>query len=184
MLVLGLTVDCSRRNLPCHAGCGAAVAPVKPAAESKVSGAGDKMKLISTIMLLILFITLLFPSCTKYADTSYLESALCGTWNWDSSSGGFTGKQLITPETLGYTKQLRFSSEGEYQEYHGSTLVITSRYSVVMKNTIYGLHEVICFSDSTECLSDKVIMKVSEISLHLSDPHPDGFGHSYIRSRN
>lgn len=154
------------------------------ATQKVVSGILDRMKMTCINILLILFITISLPSCTEYADASYLESALCGTWIWVSSSGGFTGKQLNTPESLGYTKQLRFTSEGEYQEFQNSTLIITSRYSVEMKKTIFGYQDVICFADSTGRLRDKVIRKISGNELHLSDPYPDGFGHFYTRGGN
>ena len=45
-----LTLDCSRRNLPCHAGCGAAAAPVKPAAESKVVVVRQAGEMLETII--------------------------------------------------------------------------------------------------------------------------------------
>lgn len=139
------------------------------------------MKLVSILLILTV---ILIPSCTEYANSSYTQSTLCGTWEWVRSSGGFTGKQNYTPESVGYTKQLRFSSEGKYQEYHGNTLAVSSRYSVEMKKTRWGYQDVICFSDTTGSLHEKVIMKLSRTTLHLSDPYPDGYGHIYIRGED
>jgi hypothetical protein len=148
-----------------------------PAVAAAVAGAragrrGAIMKSETVSMIIALLVSLLLPACTQYADTRSTNNALIGSWNWESSSGGFTGKQIITPETAGYTRQIRFSPEGEYQEFHHDTLVITARYTVA----------VLCFSDTTGRLSDKVIMRVTATSLHLSDPYPDGYGHAYVRA--
>jgi hypothetical protein len=145
------------------------------------SGIGDRMKSECVFMIIALLVSFLLPACTQYADTRSTNNALWGAWNWESSSGGFTGKQIITPETAGYTKRIRFSPEGEYREFHNGDLVITARYAVVAKKTIFGPHEVLCFSDSTGRLSDKVIMRVTATSVHFSDPYPDGYGHTYVR---
>ena len=139
------------------------------------------MKSQSIFLIVACVVSLLLPACTQYADTSSTNSALCGSWNWESSSGGFTGKQVFTPETVGYTKQIRFSPDGEYREFQDDSLVIAARYAVTTKRTIFGWHEVVSFSDTTGRLSDKVIMRVTATSLGLSDPHPDGYGHEYVR---
>ena len=134
--------------------------------------------------IVVLLALLLSPSCAQYSDSRLTKNALCGIWHWESSSGGFSGKQVITPETLGYTKQIQFYPEGGYQAFHGSDLIITANYTVEIKNTIFGSHEVICFSDTTGMLGEKVIFRVTETSLLLSDPHPDGYVHTYIRKED
>jgi hypothetical protein len=139
------------------------------------------MKLESVFAIISLLALFSLYACTQYADTSATNSALQGIWNWEISSGGITGKKIMTPETVGYTKQIRFSAGGEYREFHNGRLVVMAPYAVEMKRTIFGPHEVICFSDTTGRLSDKVIMGVTATSLGLSDPFPDGFGHTYVR---
>ncbi len=141
------------------------------------------MKSESVLLIMALLASYSLSACSPYAATRPTDDALHGSWNWESSSGGITGKMIITPETAGYTKQIRFSSEGEYQEFHNGNLVITAPYAVAMKRTIFGLHEVLCLSDSTGRLSDLVIMRVTATSLHLSDPYPDGFWHTYVREQ-
>jgi len=121
-------------------------------------------------------------ACAPYAHPPTTEQALYGAWDWKSSSGGFTGKQVMTPETAGFTKRIRFTPEGEYAELHDGALFVEARYSLVRKRTIFGIHDVICFADSTGRLSDQVIMRLTATELGLSDPFPDGFGHTYVRA--
>jgi len=139
------------------------------------------MKSKSILAVIALLASFFILACAYYCGERPANEALYGTWNWKSSSGGHTGKQIITPETAGYTKRIRFSPEGEYQEFHDGNLVITARYSVVTKRTIFRSNTVLCFSDTTGRLGDKVIMGVTATSLDLSDPNPDGFWHAYIR---
>lgn len=145
------------------------------------SGMGDNVKSGSILAIVALLSSFLLPGCTQYGDTRSTNDALYGAWNWKSSSGGFTGKQIFTPETAGHAKQIRFSPNGEYREFDNGNLVITARYAVVMKETIFGSKEVLCFSDTTGRLGDRVIMRVTPTSLDLSDPYPDGYWHAYVR---
>jgi len=142
---------------------------------------GDNMRSERIVAIILLLCFLSLSACARYADGDRKGSPLWGTWNWKSSTGGITGKKKITPETAGYTKQIRFSPGGEYQEFRNGELVISARYSVVIKETIFRENEVLCFSDSTGRLSDKVIMGVTSTSLDLSDPFPDGYWHAYVR---
>lgn len=124
---------------------------------------------------------LLLGGCAAYTNQQNAAGNLYGNWIWKSSSGGFTGRQRITPESAGYTKIIHFSEDGVYREFHDDELVITLSYTVEMKKTIFGYHDVISFADSTGQMMDKVIMQISETTLYLSEPCPDCFGHTYVR---
>jgi hypothetical protein len=124
----------------------------------------------------------MMPACTEYVGEAPQKSELWGTWNWESSSGGITGKMTMTPETEGYTKQIRLTPDGRYEELRDGEVVASARYTVVQKRTIFWPHEVISFAGASGQLSDEVIMKVTAGSLQLSDPFPDGFWHSYARA--
>lgn len=124
---------------------------------------------------------LLLGSCAAYTNQQNTDGNIYGSWIWKSSSGGFTGRQTITPESAGYSKVIYFSEDGVYREFHDDELVITAGYTVGMKKTIFGYHEVISFADSTGQMMDKVIMQISETTLYLSEPCPDCFGHTYVR---
>lgn len=133
--------------------------------------------------LALAMIVLSLPACAPYADVSPADRDIVGKWNWKLTSGGITGKQTYTPESAGYTKQIRFSAEGEYEELRDDTLYIAASYTVTRKRTIFGMHDVIVFADPKGTLHDLVIMRVTETELGLSDPFPDGFGHTYVRAR-
>jgi hypothetical protein len=134
-----------------------------------------------TTAITLLFCVLLV-ACTRYSSTQTTNETLYGKWIWEGSSGGFTGRQTITPETVGYTKVVQFSRNGTFREFRDDRLVISADYTIVNKKTIFGYdRDVICFADSTGQMMDQVIMKLTETALCLSDPCPDCFGHSYIR---
>jgi len=137
----------------------------------------------------ILLCALLAAGCTAYKgkqsidmEKKKIRQALLGTWVWQSSSGGFSGRQRITPETAGYTKVIDFSEDGVFKEFHSDELFISTGYTIEKKKTIFGSRNyVISFADSMERISDKVIMEVNEKTLFLSDPCPDCFSHFYVR---
>jgi hypothetical protein len=142
-----------------------------------------KMKSIKfLITILILTIFILLNSCAQYTNTQNTNEQLWGIWTWQSSSGGITGKQKMTPETKGYTKTIQFTSFGEYREFHDDSLVISAAYTIERKKTIFDYnHDVICFSDTANNMMDQVIMKLTDYELCLADPCPDCFGHAYTR---
>ena len=137
---------------------------------------------IGNITVIALSFFVILSACTQYSSTESANEALLGTWIWKSSSGGFTGRQTMTPETVGYTKAIRFSRFGIFREFHDDSLVVYARYIVAKKKTIFGYgRDVICFADSTGQLMDQVIMKLTDTELCLADPCTDCFGHAYIR---
>jgi hypothetical protein len=144
-----------------------------------------KMKFINfVITILILTIFFLLNSCAQYTNKQTTNDQLCGIWTWQSSSGGITGKQRMTPETKGYTKTIEFTPFGEYREFHDDILVISTGYTIERKKTIFGhYHDVICFSNTVTNMMDQVIMKLDDCELCLTDPCPDCFGHAYTRTK-
>ena len=125
----------------------------------------------------------LLGSCGQRSNITWGHDALYGIWNWEHSSGGFTGRQVITPQTAGYTKKILFTPQGVFQELRADTLWVSASYTIVKKETIFGPdRDVIRFPDSSG-LMEKVIMKVDSDSLELSDPCYDCFGHLYVRVR-
>jgi hypothetical protein len=130
---------------------------------------------------LALWIVVCMSACTEYSERAH--DGLYGTWLWKQSSGGLTGHQVMTPQTVGYAKVIEFSSEGVFREYHDDSLVVSASYVVARRETIFGDdHDVISFVDPTGQLMDQVIMILTESQLDLADPCVDCFGHTYVRT--
>jgi hypothetical protein len=125
----------------------------------------------------------LLTDCAPYSNKTARHDAIYGIWIWERSSGGFTGRQVITAETVGYIKKILFTPQGVFQEFRDDSLWVATSYTIVRKKTIFGSdHDVICFHDSSG-LMEQVIMQVNDNRLELSDPCYDCFGHLYIRVR-
>jgi hypothetical protein len=133
------------------------------------------------IAVIVTLLCVLLTDCAPHSNMTAKHVAIYGTWIWERSSGGFTGRQVITPETAGYTKKILFTPQGVFQEFRADSLRTTASYTIVRKKTIFGSdHDVICFHDSSG-LMEQVIMQVNYNRLELSDPCYDCFAHLYIR---
>lgn len=71
-----------------------------------------------------------------------------GCWTWTKSVGGFAG-QTITPESLGYARQLVLYPDSTYEWYQAETLFVSGNFTIGTMNTppspdsievISGLH--------------------------------------------
>lgn len=73
--------------------------------------------------------------------------------------------------------------DGEYREYRDDSLTVVASYGVTRNRTIFGMRAVVVFAGGEDRPHDLVIMRMTATELELSDPFPDGFGHSYVRAR-
>lgn len=139
------------------------------------------MKTLVQISLLTLACTLAI-SCSKSSPVRSGTDLIYGRWKWQSSVGGFTGHDTVTPAVVGYTRIIRFSENGEYEEFRSDSLIGTTRFTVDREKTIFSPDSltVIRFADTARFAS-KVLWKVGVDSLELGDNCVEPYGHVYIR---
>ena len=63
--------------------------------------------------------------------TSVEESQLEGRWEWRSASGGIAGR-TITPQSEGYTMELRFEGDDQVALYRSGALQTTAAYRLAL----------------------------------------------------
>jgi hypothetical protein len=66
--------------------------------------------------------------CKGTTDLSETDFVIAGKWNWIKSEGW---PKTITPEQVGFTKQIVFDLAGTYYEYKNNTVLFKSNYRVV-----------------------------------------------------
>lgn len=129
-------------------------------------------------------LSLLILSCTKdkniktstYAD---IPSAMIGSWNWLSSSGGFAGV-TYTPESTGEVRKIVFSSDNKIGYYVNGSLTAEHPFHLEKSISIFT-------NDSTLMLIVEPGTIMQSISfpnidtLELNDELFDGFEHEYKR---
>lgn len=124
---------------------------------------------------------LLMGAVQSYAEADTFS--LQHRWIWESSMGGFTGRDTLTPGKAGYTRKIRFLKNGTFRGFRNDTLLNTTRFAVRKEQTIFSGDSlrVIRFADSGRC-PKQVIWKVTRDTLELGDNHVEPFMHRYRRS--
>lgn len=120
------------------------------------------------------------PSC---AVAQGRGPSLYQSWEWQCSTGGFGGRDSLTPEKAGYTRKIEFTKKGKYREFRSDTLRVSTRFMVRREKTIFSedsLH-IIRFADSAR-FPPLVIWKLTQDTLELGDNHVEPFGHRYRRT--
>ncbi|MFH0990899.1 MAG: hypothetical protein V1799_12870 [bacterium] len=103
-----------------------------------------------------------------------------GTWNWESSIGGFAG-HILTPKSTGYMKQVRLYTSGVYEEYRNNEQVLTSPF--IIKDKVVGQQTYQLLLLSNFPGTEFYIKLQGRDTLLLSDPFVDGYQHTYRRQR-
>jgi hypothetical protein len=108
---------------------------------------------------------------------------IIGTWQWISTTGGFSGRASSTPQTTGYTQSLELTKKGKYRKFRANQLVEEKRYGVANELTIFKTEplEVVRFRNK---MQNQVILYLKNDSLVLSDNHYDGYSHLYVRKKD
>ena len=131
-------------------------------------------------LIIFIAISLVALSCKSNPIDSNGGQSIVGEWVWIQSSGGYAGNTIRPAANTKFV--LRFTSDSSYAEIRNDTVLLTSRYSIHLGQTIFqsDLMPVISFQNSS--IPMKVIFKLSNDSLHLADNHYDGYGSLYIRA--
>ncbi len=123
------------------------------------------------------------PSTTSIASTTTPKASegIFGTWSWYNSIGGITGKQVLTPSSVGYTVTIVFRSDSTFQYIRNGTLQATTRFSISRRRDAFTVDtmDVITYQDHR--FVSQVIYALSADSLELRDECYDCMGSGYTR---
>ena len=70
-------------------------------------------------------------SCKGTTDLNSTEFLIAGKWNWVKSEGW---PHTITPDEIGFTKQITFDMAGTFYEYRNNALYLKSGYRIIEKD--------------------------------------------------
>ena len=130
----------------------------------------------------------------KKAETLPISTEIFGEWQWVSSVGGLTGKEVVTPASVGVERTYRFNWDSTFVEClsynkqceapvkftlrmetsffdHQQHLILTIPRRVYLARPDTGFH-VIRFRYAVREVSN---------SLRLAQERPDGYEESYHR---
>ncbi|WP_420458358.1 hypothetical protein [Neolewinella sp.] len=140
------------------------------------------MKLLRFLPLLLLSIC----SCSPKADISFGGSDLIGSWDWVSTSGGFTGRLNRTPASTGTTVRLDLLANGRYTIAEDSDERSRGTYTITMQRSIYSGEEdrYITYSEDLPPVGvafSGIIRLVEVDRLTINDNSYDGIGSLFVR---
>jgi hypothetical protein len=102
-----------------------------------------------------------------------------GTWNWIDASGGIAGTTQ-TPETAGYTQQMRFVGSGTLELYRDGALHASTGYSIVPATTMES--EMVTYDQSILGFEMQAVSFDGPDVLFLADGCCDGFSYRFERA--
>lgn len=119
-----------------------------------------------------------FSCCSLGSDTNKTQNvtAILGTWNWQKSSGGISGKELVTPESTGVDKKLVFKANKKVTVLTNDLETGIYTYKITMGNSIFDnkKHYLLTFNEMYY-----VIEYIDNQHLSIKDNFTDGYVLSY-----
>lgn len=99
--------------------------------------------------------------------------ALVGRWEWVRATGGIAGVEL-TPESEGYTVELRFSATGTVEHLRNGAVQLRTSYRV-LPATDSGEHPRVVYDAPVLGAEEQSIVEVGNGRLILLDPCCDRY---------
>ena len=132
------------------------------------------------LMIVVTTLMISFIGCHKEdVPTKSTSTGLVGKWEWVSSIGGIAGAHL-TPQRLGYTYWIGFTTDSLYQVYDKNNhLTSSTHFTVINAVSIFTthLHPML----KTDNNSIRSSFEVRNDSLFMYQEVMDGFNDVFIR---
>ncbi|GEL12265.1 hypothetical protein SAMN05192550_3164 [Flavobacterium glycines] len=127
---------------------------------------------------LIVFAFFLSFCSLKNEEDVINEHAIIGTWHWKESRGGFSGNEIVTPESTGVTIKLVFGANKKVIVFTNDVETGIYEYTVKMGKTIFDneLHYLLNFNQMSY-----VILNVDNKEMSIQDNFPDGYVLTYTK---
>lgn len=124
----------------------------------------------------VLFLT--FCSLVSDGKNTQNISAIVGTWNWEKSSGGISGKDVVTPESTGVSKKLVFDTNKKVSVFTNDLQTGIYTYKITMGNSILDHKEHYLLTFNEMCY---VIQYIDNQHLSIQDNFADGYVLTYAK---
>ena len=131
-------------------------------------------------LFLFLFVAGSLFGCQKEEMPLEESTSLVGSWQWVSSSGGFTGQDVQTPASTKTTKVIQFTSTNQFISYQNGVKDQEITYTLQKGKSIYdasGQSDLIDFATARSRYS----YRLGNNQLYLFDEVTDGYTHLYVR---
>ncbi|KDN56091.1 hypothetical protein FEM21_06430 [Flavobacterium seoulense] len=101
-----------------------------------------------------------------------------GTWHWQESIGGITGKEIITPQSTGVDKKLVFGANKKVTVFTNDTETGQYEYTIELGNSIFDnkQHYLLTFNEMSY-----VIQYIDNKNLTIRDNFTDGYVLTYTK---
>ena len=129
---------------------------------------------ISFLVIFLFFLA--FCSLKNEGKNTKNRLAIIGTWHWQKSSGGISGKEIVTPESTGVDKKLVFGSNKKVTVFTNDTETGSYTYTIKMGNSIFD-HKQHCLLTFNEM--NYVIQYIDNKNLSIQDNFVDGYVLNY-----
>ncbi|MDA6072321.1 hypothetical protein NJT12_22080 [Flavobacterium sp. AC] len=129
----------------------------------------------------LLLVLITISSCSNEDSDTKLKKTLEGKWNWNGSSGGFTGTSS-TPESTGRIIYIEFSGS-TYRNYINGKLLFEKKFEIKTRKSILGGQRPMIVSTDTLQYFIPMSFTIENDELFLSDECFDCFGSGYTRMK-
>ncbi|MES2241118.1 MAG: hypothetical protein V4497_12755 [Bacteroidota bacterium] len=136
------------------------------------------MKKVCIPFLIVFTFFLSFCSLTNDGKNAQDLTAVLGTWNWEQSSGGISGKDIVTPESTGVDKKIVFNADKKVSVFTNGLETGNYTYKITKGNSIFDdkEHYLLTFDEMTY-----VIQNIDNQHLSLQDNFVDGYVSTYAK---
>lgn len=134
------------------------------------------MNKVSVPYFVLFVFVLTFCSLKNDGSTTGNKFAIMGTWHWQKSIGGMTGKEIITPESTGVDKKLVFGANKKVTVFTNDAETGQYNYTIKMGNSIFDnkQHYLLTFNEMSY-----VIQYLDNNNLSIQDNFTDGYVLTY-----
>jgi hypothetical protein len=134
------------------------------------------MNKVSVPYFVLFVFVLTFCSLKNDGNTTGNKFAIMGTWHWQKSIGGMTGKEIITPESTGVDKKLVFGANKKVTVFTNDAETGQYNYTIKMGNSIFDnkQHYLLTFNEMSY-----VIQYLDNNNLSIQDNFTDGYVLTY-----
>ncbi|RVT72273.1 hypothetical protein EOD40_15865 [Flavobacterium sufflavum] len=123
-----------------------------------------------------LFLT--FCSLVNDGKNTQNVDAIVGTWNWQQSSGGISGNDIVTPESTGVNKKLVFNTNKKVTVFTNDVETGSYTYTIKMGNSIFDNKQHYLLTFNEMCY---VIQYIDSQHLSIQDNFADGYVLTYTK---
>ncbi|QKG81054.1 hypothetical protein [Tenuifilum thalassicum] len=144
----------------------------------------------AAIKYLMLTVFLFSLSCSEDITTlAEIKEKLIGEWEWVQSEGGLSGTEVLTPETTGIYRYIKFNEKDTVLVWENNENVQTTSYCLQREESILKNRESIILTINYKYFNNNdtiilpmryIIVKIGR-TLILEEDVYDGYKHWYTR---